>query len=302
MTKKGKIGALGLMTLSALLLAFSGKLWMAFGLWLMVLYLIYKIERDTIKRTAFTYEAKLFFCMEPETYLMQIERTAEQLIFRHYWEPTLKILRNTVLLFKQDQPLDHSLAQSIDSLNAEAFRGNLNWPLNTMTWLTERQLINGVWYLLEKKTPEDVQQAKQLLEMKGIDWTPTGLFYQLNYYRHGVENQSDYKKKLLDQTINKGDVYPFNDEFIWLWTLTAYAKISLESQNYEASLKLLHQLRESEPYNFLFGEINELLGDVYAQLNDGEKSILFYQTALNFSEGLFREKRIVEKLSKMNVG
>lgn len=249
---------------SSLLLVWNGSWYQGLILWMVGLFGLIWIEKRHIERRLSSILPKLYVCAKPDEYLEWLDDLSKEIIFRQWLKEKVDVYRSSGWLYQIDRP-------------------NLENVFMT-DWTKEPVKLRDPLKILEKHllTPADYHR-RDLNQL----------------YRLWIEGGANFKAILpadLKERIQAGEAkIPETDPqkpILLLIGKLIYAKWLLGHQYRKEGEQRFTELRETEVFNLMFGEVNYHLGQIETQKKQNNKAQYFYRVALNFADGTALEALI----------
>lgn len=255
---------LGVFGLAALLLVWGGNWYQGLAIWLVGLFgLIWQDKRQIEQRLA-SILPKLYVCAKPEEYLEWLESLKKELLFKNLYAEKLDVYRASGWLYEVGRP-HLALLKPLDPLADEVRTRD---PLKIL----EKQLL----------TPAD-RHRRKLNAWYGIWLTGGDVFKTIK--PQVVKDAIEKELALVPDTDSQKPILTLIGKLI-------IAKWALGHQQRAEAERLFTELRETEVFNLMFGEVNWHLGQVEVQKKQKAKAAYFFRVALNFADGTALEAEI----------
>lgn len=249
--------ALLIFATSALLLVWSGSLYQGLILWMAGLFGVVWIDKRHIERRLSGILPKLYVCAKPEEYLEWLGDLEKEIVFRQLLKEKISVYKASGWLYQINRP--HLEEVPMSDWKKEPVK--LRDPLK----IAEKHLL----------TPAD-RYRKELNQM-----------YRL--WIEGGGGFKDIKPVELKARIQEGENKIADDDpqktVLLLIGKLIYSKWLLGHQYRKEAEQQLTELRETEVFNLMFGEVNYHLGQIEIQKKQKVKAEYYYRVAMNFADG-----------------
>ncbi len=255
---------LGVFGLAALLLVWGGNWYQGLAIWLIALLGLIWQDKRHIERRLASILPKLYVCAKPEEYLEWLEDLKKELLFKNLYAEKLDVYRLSGWLYETGRP--H--LEQVKPLDPLADEVRTRDPLKIM----EKQLLS----------PADKHRRK--LNAWYLIWV------------EGGESFKALKPQTVKDAIEKNlahvpETDPQKPVLVLIGKLLI-AKWALGHQQRSEAERLFTELRETEVFNLMFGEVNWHLGQIEVQKKQKAKAVYFFRVALNFADGTALEAEI----------
>lgn len=256
---------------SALILVSGGNWYQGLLIWMAALLAVIWVEMKHIQLRLPSILPKLYVCAKPDEFLEWMEDLKKELLFKNFFQEKLDVYNASGFLYQVGRP-HLSLTEA-------------DWASGHNPLQAEKKLRDPL-KILEKRllTPADCQ--RRLLNDLYQIWIQGGEgFKQL---KPAVVKQliQDGEAKILDGDTQKTILILIGKMIIAKWFLG-------HQQRQEAE-QLLTELRETEVFNLMFGEVNFHLGQIEIQKKQKIKAAYFLKVALNFADDTALESLILD--------
>lgn len=262
--------------LAAILLVWGGSWYQGLLLWTAGLLGLIWVDKRHIERRLSSILPKLYVCAKPDEYLEWLEDLNKELLFRNFFEEKMDVYRASGWLYEVGRP--HLEQVSVLNKVPEKKPLGILKPLADET-KSRDPLVNLQKWLLN---PSD-RQRKQLND-----------YYYL--WIQGGEGFKKLKPAQVKTVILEGEAAISDSDaqktILSLIGKLILAKWLLGQQQRQEAEQLLTELRETEVFNLMFGEVNYHLGQVEIQKKQKTKAAYFFRVALNFADGTALEAEI----------
>lgn len=249
--------ALAVFGISSLLLIWSGNLYQGLILWMLGLFGVVWTDKRHVERRLSSILPKLYVCAKPEEYLEWLDDLEKEIVFRQWLKEKIDVYRASGWLYQIHRPQ----LEKIPMADWEKEPAKLRDPLK----IAEKHLLTAADY-----HRRDLNQL----------------------YRLWIEDSSSFKNinpQEIKERIRAGedkisDRDPQKSVLMIIGKLI-YAKWLLGHQYRKEAEQLLTELRETEVFNLMFGEVNYHLGQIEIQKKQKAKAEYYYRVAMNFADG-----------------
>lgn len=259
--------ALFIFMLSAGLQIWNGHWYQGLLIWLAALIGLVYMDKKIFETRIQSVLPKLYVCAKPEEYLEWLEDLRKELVFKNLFEDKIQIYRHSGWLYEMGRI---HLTKTVDpkQLEPKKVKGRFEDPMHRLEKLlltpgNEYRLYLNTLYQLWAEGPES---------MKIVDYA--NLKEELAIRENKIP-ESDSEKDLL-RIIGK--------LILSKWAYHAGKRLEAE--------KMLKELRETEVFNLMFGEVNYQLSLIEGHKKQKEQADYYKRVAINFADGTALESLI----------
>lgn len=249
---------------AALVLVWGGQWYQGLILWIVGLLGLILLDKRHVERRLPSILPKLYVCAKPQEYLEWLDDLQKELLFRNLFQEKLDIYRMSGWLYEVNRP--HLEGKSPE--NPLADENKTRDPLKNL----EKWLIS----------PSD-RYRKQLNAWYHI-WVVNGELLK--------ETKPAALKELLEQEREKLPQLDTQETILALISKLIVGKWYLGNQQRQEAERIFSELRETEVFNLMFGEVNYHLGQIEVQKKQQAKALYYYRVAVNFADGTALEAMI----------
>lgn len=262
--------ALLVFMVSAGLQIWNGHWYLGLLLWLAALIGLVYMDKRIFETRIQSVLPKLYVCAKPEEYLEWLEDLRKELVFKNLFEEKIQIYRTSGWLYEMGRI---HLPKAVDPkfFKEARVKGRFEDPMHRLEKLLispgnrYRTYLNAL-YQLWIEGPE---------AMKIVGYS--GLKEILNSKEAEIP-ESDPEKDIL-RIIGK--------LLLSKWAYDAGKRLEAE--------KMLKELRETEVFNLMFGEVNYQLSLIESHKKQKEQSDYYRRVAINFADGTALESLILNE-------
>lgn len=251
--------------LAALLLVWGGSWYQGLMLWVVGLFGLIWLDKRHIERRLESILPKLYVCAKPGEYLEWVEDLNGELVFKALFSDKLDIYRRSGWLYETGRP-------QVKPETLQPMKKPSRDPLKQL----EKQLI----------TASDRQR------------TLLNQYYSL--WLAGGEAFKNLKPAEVKEAVLLGeDRIPDSDPqkaILVLIGKLVVGKWFLGHQKLQEAERIFSELRETEVFNLMFGEVNYHLGQIETAKKQKSKAAYYYRVAVNFADGTALEADISKEV------
>jgi hypothetical protein len=263
---------------SALILVSGGNWYQGLLIWMAALLALVWVEMKHIQQRLPNILPKLYVCAKPDEFLQWMQDLKSELVFKNFFQEKLDVYNVSGFLYEVGRP-------NLSSLKVNETLVETQWMSGHNPLQAEKKLRDPL-KILEKHllTPADCQ--RRLLNDLYQIWIQGGEGFKV--LKPAVVKQliHDGEAKILDADTQKTILNLIGKLIIAKWFLG-------HQQRQEAE-QLLTELRETEVFNLMFGEVNFHLGQIEIQKKQKTKATYFFKVALNFADDTALESLIID--------
>lgn len=254
---------------SALILVSGGNWYQGLLIWMAALLALTWVELKHIQQRLPSILPKLYVCAKPDEFLEWMQDLKKELLFKNFYQEKLDIYNTSGFLYQVGRP-NLSLAEA-------------NWASGHNPLQAEKKIRDPL-KILESYLLSPADRQRRVLND----------LYQI--WIQGGEGFKQLKPAVVKQLIRDGEA-KISDQDTQKTILTIIGKLMIAKwflghQQRQEAEQLLTELRETEIFNLMFGEVNFHLGQIEIQKKQKTKATYFFKVALNFSVGTALEALI----------
>lgn len=249
--------ALTVFGISSLLLIWSGNLYQGLILWMLGLFGVVWSDKRHIERRLSSILPKLYVCAKPEEYLEWLDGLEKEVVFRQLLREKLDVYRASGWLYQIGRPQ----LEKVPMVDWEKEPVKMRDPLK----IAEKHLLTAADY-----HRRDLNQMYRL-------WIEGGNAFKAIKPADVKERIRSGEAKIPDENEQK--------PILILIGKLLYAKWLLGHQYRKEAEQLFTELRETEVFNLMFGEVNYHLGQIEIQKKQKVKADYYLRVAMNFADG-----------------
>lgn len=255
---------LGVFALSALLLVWGGSWYQGLLVWLVGLLGLIWLDKRHIERRLSTILPKLYVCAKPEEYLEWLGDLRRELLLKNLFAEKLEVYEMSGWLYEVGRPHLEAATHSDPLADEKSYRDPLkNLEKHLLSPADRHRRKLNAWYAL---------------------WITGGEAFKAVKPQMVRENIEASLEKVPDSDPQKPILNLIGKLLIAKWALGHQQRLEAE--------KLLTELRETEVFNLMFGEVNWHLGQIEVQKKQKMKAEYYFKVAQNFADGTALEAEI----------